>query len=344
MNTPIRNHTHYAKALTIAAAVGLVLAGCASAPLSPEGAAEVRSKLTRLQSDPNLSNRAPAALQEAETAVRVAEEPVANDTALGAHRVYMADRKVEIAIAEASTSYLEDQRVKLGEERERARLAARTREADRARADADAARAAAANAALVATADAEAARTAAANAAQLARDESEAARALAADTARNDADAARASAAAAASAAARQADELQRQIDALQAKATDRGLVLTLGDVLFTSGRADLKVGATSNLNRLVAFLTQNPNRHIEIEGHTDNVGSDEYNQGLSQRRADAVKSYLMQQGINSQRIIATGMGEHQPVADNDSDGGRQLNRRVEVIIQNPPSAVAVTQ
>jgi len=302
MNTPILNRAHFKKALTVAAAVSFVLVGCATAPRSPEGAAEVRSKLTRLQSDPNLADRAPVAIREAEAAVRIAEEPLANDAALGAHRVYMADRKVEIAIAQASTRYAEDQRAKLGEERERARLDARTREADRARADADAARASAADAARIASADADAARTAASD-------------------------------------AARQADELQRQIDALQAKATDRGLVLTLGDVLFSSGRADLKVGATSNLNRLVTFLNQNPSRNVEIEGHTDNVGGDDYNQALSQRRADSVRSFLIQQGISSRRITATGKGEHQPVTDNDSESGRQENRRVEVIIENPPPA-----
>jgi len=310
MNTLFRNHASYAKVLTVAAAVSFTLAGCATAPVSPDGAAEVRAKLTRLQADPNLADRAPVARQEAETAVRVAEEPVAHDPALGTHRVYMADRKVEIAIAQASTRYSEDQRAKLGEARERARLAARTHEADRARADADAARAGAADAARIASADADAARNAAANAA---------------------------------TEAARQADEMQRQIDALQAKATDRGLVLTLGDVLFTSGRADLKVGAASNLNRLVTFLNQNPGRNVEIEGHTDNVGGDDYNQGLSQRRAESVKSFLMQQGISSQRIVASGKGEHQPVADNESEGGRQQNRRVEVIIENPPTVVSST-
>lgn len=325
MNTPFRNRAQYAKALTVAAAVGFALAGCASAPLSPEGSAEVRSKLTRLQSDPILADRAPAALQEAEAAVRAAEQPVARDTALGAHRVYMADRKVEIAIAQASTRYAEDQRAKLGEDRERERLAARTREADTARADADAARASAVDAARLASADAEAAKVSAADAARLASADAEAAKASAAD------------------AAARQAEELQRQIDALQAKATDRGLVLTLGDVLFTSGRADLKVGATSNLDRLVVFLNQNPTRNVQIEGHTDSVGTDDYNQALSQRRAESVKSYLVRQGIGSQRIIASGKGEGFPVSDNESDGGRQQNRRVEVIIDNPSAAVAST-
>ena len=292
MNTLFRNHASYATVLTVAAAVSFTLAGCATAPLAPDGAADVRAKLTRLQTDPNLANRAPVAVQEAETAVRVAEEPLAKDAALGAHRVYMADRKVEIAMAQASTSQAEDQRVKLGEERERSRLEARTREADLAHADADATRVAAADAA---------------------------------------------------SEAKRQAEDMQRQIDALQAKATDRGLVLTLGDVLFTSGRADLKAGATANLDRLVTFLNQNPDRKVEIEGHTDNVGSDDYNQGLSQSRADSVRSFLMQQGISSERIVASGKGEQRPVADNESEGGRQQNRRVEVIIENPPSLAAST-
>ena len=170
MNISILNRTHCVKALSVAAVVSFVLAGCATAPLSPEGSAEVRSKLTRLQSDPNLADRAPVALQEAEAAVRIAEEPLANDSALGAHRVYMADRKVEIAIAQAATRYAEDQRAKLGEERERARLAARTREADKARVDADVARASAADTARMARDDAEAARVAAADAARQAED------------------------------------------------------------------------------------------------------------------------------------------------------------------------------
>ena len=292
MNSLFRNHAGYATVLTVAAAVSLTLAGCATAPVAPEGAAEVRAKLTRLQGDPSLANRVPVAIQEAETAVRVAEEPVTKDEALGAHRVYMADRKVEIAMAQAATSQAEDERVKLGEARERSRLEARTREADRAHADADATRIAAAGAA---------------------------------------------------SEAALKAAEMQRQIDALQAKTTERGIVLTLGDVLFTTGRADLKAGAASNLDRLVTFLNQNPDRKVEIEGHTDNVGSDDYNQGLSQRRADSVRSFLVQRGIGPERILASGMGEQRPVADNESDGGRQQNRRVEVIIANPPPTVAST-
>lgn len=297
MNTSIHHQARYGATLAAAITSFFVLAGCATAPSSPEGAAEVRTKLTRLQSDPNLAGRVPVALEDAEVAVRLAEQPLpAKDEALGAHRVFMADRKVEIAMARASTHYAEEQRAKLGEERARARLEARTLEADQARQQTDAAR--------------------------------------------SDAAAARMSAADAAREAALQAEELQRQIDALQAEATDRGLVLTLGDVLFATARADLRSGATESLDRLVAFLNQYPNRNVEIEGHTDNVGGEAYNQALSERRAESVKSYLVRQGIDSQRLAASGKGMHYPRVDNASADGRQQNRRVEVIILNPPTAI----
>jgi outer membrane protein OmpA-like peptidoglycan-associated protein len=137
-----------------------------------------------------------------------------------------------------------------------------------------------------------------------------------------------------------QAAELQRQLDILQAKPAGRGLVLTLGDVLFTSGRADLKPGAMGSLNKLVNFLAKYPDRTVAIHGYTDSVGSEEYNQGLSERRANSVEAYLAAQGIDSTRLSASGMGQSNPVAGNDSGGGRQQNRRVEVIISNPPPAL----
>jgi outer membrane protein OmpA-like peptidoglycan-associated protein len=157
----------------------------------------------------------------------------------------------------------------------------------------------------------------------------------------NEVDAARnqvATARMAAASSQQEAAEMQRQIDALQAKVTDRGIVLTLGDVLFESGRADLKAGAVGNLSKLVVFLNKYPERGAAIEGYTDSVGSDDYNQALSQRRADSVRSYLVREGIESGRLTATGMGKNDPVADNDSAIGRQQNRRVAVIISNPPT------
>lgn len=274
----------------------VILTGCASAPESPEGANLVRQKLTSLQSDPTLANKAPSALEEAEMAVRLAEEPLSEsdaNRALGAHRVYVADRRVEIATATATTRQTEEERAQLAEERASSRLDARTREADRARADAK-------------------------------RTESEGALARA----QSDAEAA----------------ELQRQIDALKAEATERGLVLTLGDLLFEFDSSELKAGNTNNLGRLVTFLREYPERNAAIEGHTDNVGSEEYNRELSRRRAESVRSYLVMQGVEARRLTATGLGQSRPLASNDSEGGRQQNRRVEIIIDNPPVAMGTSQ
>lgn len=152
-----------------------------------------------------------------------------------------------------------------------------------------------------------------------------------ADIARSQADAARMDT----DAAKQQAADLQRQIAELNAKATERGLVVTLGDVLFATGRSELKGGAASNLSRLAAFLNKYQDRTVIIEGHTDSVGSADSNLGLSQRRADSVKSYLAGQGVASTRLDASGKGEGSPTAGNDSATGRQQNRRVEVIISN---------
>ena len=109
--------------------------------------------------------------------------------------------------------------------------------------------------------------------------------------------------------------------------------MLTLGDTLFATGKSELKSGATANLDRLTAFMNEYPKRTAAIEGYTDSMGSDEMNQSLSQRRADAVKGYLVGQGVSSARLSSSGRGENSPVADNESAAGRQQNRRVEVVI-----------
>ena len=139
MNTPFQFVT-IRKTLVATAIAAALLAGCASAPVAPEGAAEARLKLTRLQSDPTLADRAPLAIHEAAAAVQIAEQPEA-DKALAAHRVYLADRKVETARAQAETRLAEDQRVALNAQREAARLNARTQEANTARYQAEVARA-----------------------------------------------------------------------------------------------------------------------------------------------------------------------------------------------------------
>ncbi len=269
-------------AVTTASFSSLLLAGCSSIK-KPEGANEVRIKLTTLQSDAQLASRAPVAINAAEEAVRSAEQPQ-KDKALAAHLVWMADRKVDIASAQAQSRLLEDQRKNLSEQRQTARLDSRTQEADMAKMDANSAR----------------------QDTQLAR---------------------------------QQTDELQRQIDELNAKTTERGLVVTLGDLLFATGKSELKGGAANHLGKLANFLNKYPERSVIIEGHTDSVGSEDSNFNLSERRANAVKSYLVREGVASNRLEASGKGEGDPVAGNDSATGRQQNRRVEVIIANPQTA-----
>jgi outer membrane protein OmpA-like peptidoglycan-associated protein len=126
---------------------------------------------------------------------------------------------------------------------------------------------------------------------------------------------------------------VQAELDALKATPTPRGMVLTLGDVLFDTGRAELKSGASRKLDQLAQFLVEHPDRRVQIDGFTDSVGTDSYNEELSQRRANTVREALISRGIESSRIGTEGYGKSYPVANNNDSGGRQLNRRVEVVI-----------
>jgi outer membrane protein OmpA-like peptidoglycan-associated protein len=128
---------------------------------------------------------------------------------------------------------------------------------------------------------------------------------------------------------------VQAELDALKATPTPRGLVMTLGDVLFDTGRAELKSGAGRKMDQLAQFLVEHPDRRVQIDGFTDSIGTDSYNEDLSQRRADAVKTSLINRGVQPSRIGTEGYGKAYPVANNTDSGGRQLNRRVEVVIGN---------
>lgn len=141
-------------------------------------------------------------------------------------------------------------------------------------------------------------------------------------------------------------DKLQQQLaeleelKALQAKDTDRGMVLTLGDVLFDTGESTLRAGAYQNVSRVAQFMQNYPERSLLIEGHTDNTGDYDFNYNLSVERASAVRAALAEQGINGSRIVAKGLGENSPVASNNEASGRQRNRRVDLIFDH----VAQTQ
>jgi outer membrane protein OmpA-like peptidoglycan-associated protein len=134
---------------------------------------------------------------------------------------------------------------------------------------------------------------------------------------------------------------LERELADLKGKKTDRGVVVTLGDVLFDTGKATLKPGAYTTIDRLATVLKEDESRKVLIEGHTDSVGSDEFNQSLSERRAASVQAALFERGVAASQISTVGKGETTPVASNDDAGGRQQNRRVELVFQDDRSRVA---
>ncbi|MDH1264288.1 MULTISPECIES: OmpA family protein [unclassified Pseudomonas] len=127
----------------------------------------------------------------------------------------------------------------------------------------------------------------------------------------------------------------------LQAKQTERGTLVTFGDVLFDVDRSELKTNGLGNVNKLATFLQENPERQVIIEGYTDSTGSAAYNQSLSERRANAVRTALVKMGVSPERIVAQGYGKEYPVASNSDASGRAMNRRVEVTISNDSKPVA---
>lgn len=132
----------------------------------------------------------------------------------------------------------------------------------------------------------------------------------------------------------KQAEEMQKVLDDAEVRREGEGIVIKFKDqVLFGFDRADLGATAQSNLDKLVTVLNKYPDTNVEVIGHTDSKGSDSYNQGLSERRANAVVNYLKAHNISSSRLAAKGMGKNDPIASNDTEEGRAQNRRVEFVI-----------
>jgi outer membrane protein OmpA-like peptidoglycan-associated protein len=281
--------------LTTAIGLGLALCACATMPQPNAALDSARAAVQTAEADPNVVKYAPLDLDRAKKDLSVAE-----DAALH-HR--------DAAIAQPA--YLAAQNARIAQARgaakaDDARVAAGQSERDHIMLAAR-------------TREAENAKAAAANSQAVAavalseRDQANQ------DAAQAQQDAARA----------------QAELDALKATPTPRGLVLTLGDVMFDTGRSELKSGGMRKIDQLAQFLTEHSDRRIQIDGFTDSVGSDAYNEELSRRRADAVKAALVSRNIDPARISTEGYGKAYPVASNSDSGGRQLNRRVEVVIGN---------
>src|SRR6266853_109123 len=142
--------------------------------------------------------------------------------------------------------------------------------------------------------------------------------------------------------------ELRRQLllqfnQILETRETARGLIVNLSDVLFDTGQYTLKPGAREKLAKVSGIILAHPGLKIEVEGHTDSIGGDEYNMRLSENRASAVRSYLVTQGLNSGIVTARGFGKTKPVANNATAAGRQQNRRVELVVSGDVMGTSVT-
>lgn len=300
-----------------ATAAAALLAACASAPMKNPALEDARALYSQAAADADAARSAPLELRRAQQALAQAEATLAagGDTDSVNHQAYLARQRAATALQTAEIARADRAVTAAGEERNRILMTARSSEAQQARGQAEQARGQAEQARALADKE---------------RLEAEQARTQAGQ-ARQDAEAQLA----AAKAAQAKVAKLQAEMAALQAKQTDRGMVLTLGDVLFDTGRAELKSGAFATLDRLATFLRENPERTLKIEGHTDSVGSDSFNLDLSQRRADAVRGALVDRGLDGSRVDTEGLGKSRPVASNGSAEGRQRNRRVEIVIAN---------
>jgi outer membrane protein OmpA-like peptidoglycan-associated protein len=140
-------------------------------------------------------------------------------------------------------------------------------------------------------------------------------------------------------------DQLRQQLNViLETRETARGLIVNMSDVLFDTGKYTLKPGAREKLAKISGILLAHPGLKIEVDGHTDNVGSDDFNQRLSEERANSVRDYLVSQNVPSDAVTAMGFGKTRPVSDNDTAAGRQQNRRVELVVSGDAIGATAAQ
>jgi len=328
--------THTRKSLLIVSALAVaVIAACASN--APNASLEsARVVVNQTAGNPEVVRRAPLELKAARDTIDRADGVWRSDRDEGEvnHLAYLATQRAEVARNLARSRQVDEDVKDANSAGDKLRLEARTREAEKARMDATAAQ----NQTQTAQAQARQSQIDAANAQQNAV---AATRMAAADRAQSVAaqEAAAAErlraeqAAGTANAAQERVRQLEAQLRDIEGKQTERGLLVTLGDVLFAFNKAELTPQAGPRLDKLATFLKQFPQRKLLVEGYTDAVGTDTYNIELSERRSEAIREALIARGVDTTRVVTKGYGKAYPVADNTSADGRALNRRVEVVI-----------
>jgi outer membrane protein OmpA-like peptidoglycan-associated protein len=303
--------------IAILLVAGPMLHGCTSAVRKNAALENAREVYIETGNDPDVIQNAPLELELAQADLERAEKlfKQKGDLAEVEHLAYLAQQRTAIAREKANLKIADKAVEAASAVRQKVLLEARTQEAALALKQAEQALKQAEQAKSQALAQ---------------QKEAEKAR-MEAETKTAEAEEARMAAAA----AEERAMKLESQIKELQAVKSERGLVITLGDVLFDTNKSELRSGALFTIDKLVAFLAEYPDRKVMIEGFTDSRGAEDYNQRLSELRAQAVRDTLVAKGIDSERIVTRGYGEAFPVASNETAEGRQRNRRVEVIISD---------
>jgi outer membrane protein OmpA-like peptidoglycan-associated protein len=328
-----------------------VLAGCSSLPANNSLLDQARSDYNDAQGNSQVTSLAAGELKQAGDSLDQANNAWSKheDNALVDHLAYVAKQQVAIAQATARQKTAEAAVANASSERDRARLEARTREADAAQRSAQTSQLQAETSQRNAEVSQRQSEASQRNAEALRR-QSEASLRVAEESQRHAVSEKQAANAAQLNAeAARQqtqdaegrSRQLEAQLKEMEAKKTDRGMVITLGDVLFDTNQSQLKSGGVRNVQKLADFLRQYPQRNVMIEGFTDSTGSNRRNQDLSDQRAGAVRTALLGMGVGTDRITSRGYGESFPVAGNDTAAGRQLNRRVEIIVSDDSGKIA---
>jgi outer membrane protein OmpA-like peptidoglycan-associated protein len=311
------NTSRFPSLSVLALAAVTALAACSTLPADNARLMAARSDYQMAADSPQTRELAAVELKQAADALQRANDAQARKAKVTEvdHLAYLASSRVAIANETASRKTSEQAIVSATAARDQMRLTARTNEADAATRSA---------ASSQRQADASQRQADSANQqANLAQQQANASQQQAAVSQQQAQDALARSAA------------LEAQIKDLNAKQTDRGLVVTFGDVLFDVNQAQLKSGGLRNVDKLVGFLKAYPQRKAMVEGFTDSTGSEATNEALSARRADAVRAALVERGVGGDRLSTQGYGEAFPVAGNDSAGGRQMNRRVEIVLSD---------